>query len=352
MILNINSLFSEFIDRFLTIIQDEVEQNKATLVSGFLRAKILTTMDGVLSSDQDFLPLSAVVKSGLVNKEGKIAEPEEPQAKSILFFFDRERTLAQLLKLGLDQTQYSEIQQLILVTACQEATNQIISGSMKVFVTNLQSISNNEQQEQIRKLITDLATITLSRMIGALKFNGNSTSLSGDSIILLNRQRILFSEISRSEPGLMIPDEELTNPSNPEPALLSLSQRIMLLDELLPCLTLDLTLLSYDEVVEHQTKLNLLQLYCSILSMTKNDSWQVKAQWLYPGNTIQVGVDKVSLPNSISEIMDIITIELAKKHKACYQDALKKIQLIASHYEWDWYTWTRNQLPIISAQSA
>lgn len=123
MILNINGIYAEFVDRFLTIIQDDAAQNQATLVSGFLRAKILnSTVDKGLSVDQSFVPLSAVLKSGLVNKEGNISKLSlSEQARRILFSFDQERTLAQVVKIGLEPTHYTEAQQLILVTACQEA---------------------------------------------------------------------------------------------------------------------------------------------------------------------------------------------------------------------------------------
>ncbi len=155
--------------------------------------------------------------------------------------------------------------------------------------------------------------------------------------------------MSHSDLGLTIPDEELTAPLYPEPALLSLPQRVMMLDELLPNLALDPSLFSHDEELEYQAKRSLLQLYCTILAMTKNDSWQVKVQWLYPGATIQVGGQDISLPCSISGIIDIITTELAKKHKANYKEALDAVQTIAAEYESDWYTWIRNKLPIIGA---
>jgi hypothetical protein len=244
------------------------------------------------------------------------------------------------------------MQQIVLVTGFQEAINRIISGTLKKCVANLQYLSNGEHQELIRSLLKEMDATALKPLAKGIQFTNGSLTLTTESLVLLNRQRLLFSQMATACTNVTIPDEEFVAPQDPEPALLSLSQQVLLLDELVPTLALDTALLSHEEELEHQAKIRLLQLYATILAMTKNNSWQVKIQWLRAGDSIQVGSQDIALPSSVSEISNIISGELSKKHKANYKSTLLRVQTVAATYEHDWYTWTRNKLPYFCASAS
>jgi hypothetical protein len=349
MILNPNLIYAEFLDNFLTIIQDEEEKNKAILVSGFLRARLTGVTLGDGSSN---VPLSSVSKSNLIDRQGNFATAETSEAaERVIFFFDKKRTEAQLISIGVDCSLLSETQQLVFTTACQEAANRVIEGSLKVFIANLPNISNAVQQNLLLSFMQGMYITAFRALTPSIQFNSNSLDLTRESLLQINRERLQFLKLNTEESNVIFPDEELTGPIVPGPDMLSLSEQIKLHDELLPTVAIDPTLLYPEERLEHQAKLKLLQLYATILEMTKKDAWQVKAQWLRKGDAIQVGAQDIILPHSVSEIVHIMAGELSKKHKANYQDALMRVQSIAAAYNKDWYRWIRNMLPLVSASA-
>lgn len=350
MLLKLNAIYAEFIDNFLTIIQDEEEKNKATLVSGFLRARILSSKIGI---DNSAVSLSAVMKSGLVSQEGRFESAEnDEKAKHAVFTFDKARTQAQLVRVDFDCSQWTEMQQLTMVAVIQEAMNRIVATSLKPYLANLQHITDLEHQMLLRQLLQEMDVSALKQIAKQIHFNHGTLSLSPESLVLLNRKRHIFLTLAASEPALNIADDAFIAAENPVPALLSLSQQILFLDELLPALVLDASVLSQEEEQEQEIKLQLLLLYGKILAGTKENLWQVKAQWMRPGDSVSVGSNEVKLPASVSEIMNIISVELSKKHNANYKDALTRVRAVAQQYEQDWYTWIRNQLPYVAASAA
>lgn len=350
MLLKLNAIYAEFIDNFLTIIQDEEEKNKATLVGGFLRARILSSK---IRIDNSAVSLSAVMKSGLVNQDGTFESGEDGEkAKHAVFTFDKVRTQAQLDRVSVDYSKWTEIQQITMVAAIQEAMNRIVATSLKPYLANLQHIVDPGHQMLLRQLLQEMDVTALKQIAQHIHFNHGTLSLSPESLVLLNRKRHIFIALAASEEAVNIADDAFIAPEDPIPALLSLSQQILFLDELLPALVLDVSILSQEEEHEHETKLQLLLLYGKILAGTKENLWQVKAQWMRPGDSVSVGSNEVKLPASVSEIINIISAELSKKHKANYKDALTRVREVAQKYEQDWYTWFRNQLPYVSASAA
>ncbi|MDI1352140.1 MAG: hypothetical protein PSV35_05125 [bacterium] len=352
MILNTDQYYADFLDTFLAVIQDKKAKNAATLASGFLRSTHIALTVEKLGHDNSYIPISAVIKAGLVDEQGFILPKTNPRAKRAGLFFDQVRTLAALNQLSIPKEQFSEIQQIFFVTCCQEAINRMLTSSLGVFVENAANITNPMQQATILTLLKQIAIIAFGKTANAIKFNPGSTSLSPESILLIKRQKMLLQKMADDNSGIAIPDEELIAVSNERERGLSSHYRITILDELIPCLAMDPLFLTETEQKEHQAKFNLLKLHCSILSMTINDSWQVKAQWLKAGHPFDMGDTTVILPYSISTILKVIDVTHAKKHLADYSSALAEIQTIARKNHHDWYRWVRNQLPLISSSPA
>lgn len=352
MILKEALIYAEFLDHFLTIIQDKEEVDCATLGSGFLRSTKLSTIIGKISNDNSYIPLSALIKAGLVDERGSIVLSPNPRAERIGLFFDQDRTLGLLQQLGINPELLTEVQQLVLVTCFQEAANRMLNGSFRVFAQNGNNIEDPVQQETVLKILTRGGLIALGEVAAQIRFNPMDISLTPESLLLIKRKWIQSDKQAESTAGIDISDEYLQQPLLTEEAVLPLRDRIHILDELIPSLVIDASSLSVQEQMEHRAKLQLLSLHCTILSMTLNDRWQVKAQWLQPGAQVRVGEHLVTLPHSISTILGIIARTMAQKHRANYCSALVSIQQTAQLYQRDWYTWGRNQLPFISSSLA
>jgi hypothetical protein len=352
MILNVDLVYAEFLEHFLKVIQEEHARNEATLVSGFLRSEVLSLAIEKVCTDQSYIPLSSVIKAGLVDKSGAFCTRDEPRAERVKLYFDKVRTQGVLQQLGIDDSQFSEIQQLIFVTCCQEAVNRVITGPFRLFSENVDKLSKPSHQEQIIAVLKQMTLVTLGSLASALQFNPSDTSLSAESILVLKRKRVFFLNLAKENPGLDIPDEELTQ-YRAEPAVnLSAQERVKIYDELIPTLAIDPSVLNADEQLEHEAKLRLLKLHSIILAMTVNDEWQVKGQWLKQGSTVAMTEQTVKLPHSVSQILETISLVNEQKHRSSYRAALKRIQKIAKEYEQDWYTWGRNQLPLVCSSPA
>ena len=353
MILNVDLIYAEFLEHFLAVVQDEEAINVSTLASGFLRSEVLSTTIEKLSNNHSYIPLSAVKKAGLVDQHGTILTSQEnPRSARVKLYVDKIRTLAVLKQLGVDHEKLTEVQQLVLVTCCQEAINRVITGPFRAFSQNVSQISNPLHQVKIIEVIQHMSIVTLGGIAAQLNFNANDTSLSPETILRIKRRRSQFIEMAESNPGIEIPIEIFVDEIPAVAMSVSFKDRIALFDDLVPSLAIDLQFFKPNELLEHQSKLRLLKLQSAILSMTLDDQWRVKDQLLKPGTKIQLGDQSITLPNSISKIMAIIAETNAQRHKASYLDALKKIRRVAQSYEQDWYTWGRNQLPYICSSPA
>lgn len=352
MILKEDLIYAAFLDKFISIIEDEEATNRATLVSGFLQSNQVSLALESISHDINYIPLSAVINSGLIDDEGHfILENEALPSSKIGFFVDSARTKGQLRALGLEQNEWTQVQQLVFVTCCQEAVNQVLEGVFKVFYENITHVSD-AHRDTILHILKFMPTFGFSPIISKLHFNTHALTLRSETITAITAQRELFLEAADEAPEISIPDEELLAEAAPKVTAVSTQERIDILDELIPCLALDERQLSEEQTLERSAKLSLLRLHSNILSMTLNDQWQINRQWLRPGQNLVLGAASIALPHSISNILDIITSTRAQKNNANYLNALREIRSIAKSYEQDWYTWGRNQLPYIAASPA
>lgn len=352
MILKEDLIYASFLDKFISIIEDEAAKNRATLVSGFLQSNQVSFALEQITQDINYIPLSAVINSGLLDNEGRfILENNELPSTKIGLFVDIARTQGQLHALGLEQCEWTEVQQLVFVTCCQEAVNQVLEGIFKVFYENVTHVSDTHR-DTILHILKNMPTLGFSPIISKLHFETNALTLTSDTIAAITAQRELFLDASDEAHEIMIPDEELLAEELPKVTAVSTQMRIDILNELIPCLAVDEEQLNAEEALERSAKLSLLKLHSNILSMTLNDQWQINKQWLRPGRNIDLGSASIALPHSISNILDIITRTRTQKNNANYLNALRDIRSIAKSYEQDWYTWGRNQLPYISASPA
>ena len=208
MILNVDLIYAEFLEHFLAVVQDEEAINVSTLASGFLRSEVLSTTIEKLSNNHSYIPLSAVKKAGLVDQHGTILTSQEnPRSARVKLYVDKIRTLAVLKQLGVDHEKLTEVQQLVLVTCCQEAINRVITGPFRAFSQNVSQISNPLHQVKIIEVIQHMSIVTLGGIAAQLNFNANDTSLSPETILRIKRRRSQFIEMAESNPGIEIPIE-------------------------------------------------------------------------------------------------------------------------------------------------
>ena len=273
------------------------------------------------------------------------------RAQQVGFSIDKPRIQGALNELHAQERPFTEIQKLVFIASIQEACNRLRESSLKFFVANLGSISDLDTLTTINNQIKNIQATALASIAEQINFNPMDLSLTPESVLYVKRERARFKEASKINPGIEVSDEELPEPPIQHKSSISFSTQIQLLDELIPALALDSNILEESERSEHLAKLELLKLQSHILSMTMQDAWTVKYQWMYPGNIIDVGPKNVALPSSISQILKIISDALAQKHRASYLDAQHQIQQVALDYKADWYRWLRN-LTTFSASAA
>lgn len=356
--LNHPAIYTEFLNHFLTIIQDEEQKNTATLFSGFLRATSLVETVSSLNADLTYIPLSSVMKAGLIDRNFQFMRPENAdketvrRIKSIGFFFDKDRVNGALNELGVDKTQYTQIQQLILITACQEAKNRVLSGDFNRFAGNVANIEDDDGKTQVVQIIQLLDSMAFGNIKQAITFTPGTTHLTPEAIAIIENRRDESLEMAKSNNGTDIPEDQLGKVLSPITAKLPSSLLIDIYDELIPCMVINLNVLSEAQLIKHEAKFQLLKLHCTILSLTLNDLWQVKLQWMRQGQQVIVGEHLITLPHSISSILKSIEDAVAQKHLADYVLTLHEIQEIAKNYGQDWFTWSRNKLPLFQSSPA
>lgn len=337
--LNINTLYAEFLTHFLSIIQKEEERNAATLGSGFLRVTILATAMVNIAADNSYIPLSAAMKAGLVTVKGNFIPPDHPLTISSGLSFDRQRTQGQLDLLQIDYQIWTETQQLVFVACYQEAMNRVLQAELFASADQF----SGTLQETVTTLMKECGFTALAPIVTHLSFISGANTLTTEAINKLKQQRAAWYEQAQCTKELEIPEEILIRKEAlQQEYTVSLVDRITLLDELLPTLTQEIKALNYQAQLARASKLIVLKIYSTILSMTLRDCWQVKTQWLQPGTQVQIGQQAITLPHSISKIIEIIVSALAQKDQADYYAALKSIQQIAVDYKNSWYTWGRN----------
>ncbi len=343
---NIDKICSEFLDHFLTIIQDPDAINAATFFSGFLRANVLETNIIKKMSDQSlsYIPLSAVIKAGLVNEDGSFNGNNDARAQRVKFFIDKERVQGALEALKAENKPFTEMQKLALVTSIQEASNRLSEGPLKFFAANLQCISNEEAMNSIAQQIKDISARSLTPIMDKIDLNPMEWSLTPESILCIKEQQARFIEAGITSSEIEVPDDELPEPPTELKSSIPASTQIQILDELLPILAQDDATLEESARLEHKAKLELIHLQTKILAVTARDAWDVRYQWMYPGSMVDVGSKKITLPSSISQILKVITDTFSQKNNESYLEALNTIRQIAVDYENDWYRWGRNSL--------
>lgn len=72
MILKPDLVYAEFLKHFLDVIQNEESRNTATLFSGCLRSSVVSSFTKPLGINSSYLPLSSLIKAGLVDEHGMI----------------------------------------------------------------------------------------------------------------------------------------------------------------------------------------------------------------------------------------------------------------------------------------
>jgi hypothetical protein len=356
--LNHAAVYTEFLNHFLTIIQDEQQKNAATLFSGFLRATSLMDVVSSLNADLTFIPLSAVMKAGLVdnNFHFMVVDSNNQEmtrrVKSVGFFFDHARVQGAIQELGVNRDQFNPIQQLVLVTACQEAKNRVLSGDFKRFAGNVANIEDDDVKAQVLQIIQLLDSMAFGNIKQSILFIHGTIQLSPEAIAIIENRRDESLEMARNNFGTDIPEDQLGKVLCSGSLMLPPNTLIDIYNELIPNLAINLAILSQDQIKKREAKLQLLKLHCVILSLTLHDRWHVKVQWLHQGQHVVVGEHSITLPHSISSILKVIEETVAQKHNANYLVALKEIQEIARNHGHDWFVWSRNMLPLFKSSPA
>jgi hypothetical protein len=356
MILKVEAICAEFLEHFLTIIQDEEAQNNATLASGFLRSSALVGAIDKISYRMSFIPLSAAMKAGLIDaNDNFILDKDDDSEQSLRarrmgFSFDSDRVSAFLHQLGVKGSELNQKQQLVLTTSCQEAASRVINGSLRILTANPLNIINENHQQIVIDLITNLANMALGGIVGDIHFKLTDTHLLPDSFLHIKRHKELFLEMAKASQGIEILQTEkfLADASPPR---LSLTLISSILDELIVALIVDPQHVTPEKKVEHEAKLHLLKLYCTILSLTLEDSWKVNAQLINLGQQVAVGEKSITLPHSISQILDVIAKTMQQKQGADYSGALRSIQEIAQKHQDDLFVWARNHISFLRSSS-
>ncbi len=349
MILKPDLIYVEFLEHFLAVIQDEHARNAASMLSGCLRSTpVSRTTKNLLCKDSSYLPLSALIQSGCI-VDGMVSS--NAQAKRLQLFFDETRVQGALRKLGMDYTKYNHIQQIILVTCCQEASNRTLTGGFQLFAENAATILDKPKQTRILEMLGNLHVRALSSIVSKLHFDSD-LNLTPEAILAIKEQKDKFIELANTNSFMEIPDAELMAISGEDSTTVPAHERIPILNELSLLLTIDTECLTPSELLEHQAHIHLLKFHCSLLAMTYKDLWQVKAQWIATGTELVLGETRITLPYSISRILELIKSNKSKTTPGKYLSSLHEIQEIARTYEADWYTWTRNQVSFLASAPA
>jgi len=346
MILKPSLVYAEFLEHFLAVIQDENTRNAASMLGGCLRSTPVSNITkNLLCKDSSYHPLSAVIASGCVT-DGMIAS--NAQTKKLQLFFDDTRIQGALIRLGVDCARYTHIQQITLVTCCQEASNRVLTGDFQLFAENAATISNSSSQARVLDIVATLHVKALAGLMAKLQFTSDF-KLTEDSVLAIREQQKKFIEMAETNSMIDIPDTELMALCREIPTIVPEQERIQILNELTGLLAKDKELLNPSELLEHEAQLHLLKLHCTLLAITYKDLWQVKAQLISIGTELISGESRFVLPYSVSKIFDIIKSSKIKKTAGQHLLALQEIQGIARSYESDWYTWARNQVSFFAS---
>lgn len=345
MILKPELVYAEFLEHFIDIIEDESNRNDATLVSGCLRCTNVSSFIKPLCADHTYIPLSSVIAAGLVDESGNLLLSK---IETGFVFYDKSRVEAGVKQLYLESSSYSDIQKIIVLSACQEAVNRVLNGAFGALTRSTADTANPDLQQKVLSILKNISAEAFRRLKDKVSFKANSTRLAKTSVEALLLERNDFFVLSSKNPGLHFND--IIDEANiaVEPRGLLIKERIKILNELVPCLIKmkqDLTPIALKEL---EAQVNIIRIYSNILALSLTNSWQVKVQWVAVGEELNVGNKKVTLPYSVSKIMKIIKDKPLNSHV----NTLLQIQKVAREHKQDLYSWGRNQIPFFASAPA
>ena len=350
MILKPDLIYAEFLKHFVNVLQDEKMRDAASMASGCLRSPLIPSLMGDLLSkkERSYLPLSAVFESGCIVDGMITATPPVSQLK---LFFDEVRVQALLNSLDIDHKKYTHVQQILLTVSCQEAVNRVLNGDFKLFAENIANISDFSSQKRILELVSSMNVHALKDLISELHFT-DDFKLTETSTAAIKRQQEKFLALAEVNPSINVPEAEIYPLATPITNHIPVQDRIQILNELTLLLAKDKSTFSASELLEYEAHIHLLKIHSNLLAITYNDLWQVKVQLVSVGQEIVSEEVTIVLPYSISQIFDLIKGTKLTDTTGKYLTALKEIQSVATRYESDWYTWTRNHISFLASAPA
>ncbi len=334
-------LYIQFLEKFLSIIQDPEQVNMAIFYGGALRSQNLNQHIPNLSHTATYLPLSSTQLAGLIHEKTGNFMQRSALVDKLHFSFDACRVNEAAKHAGLSPLYNNDTQRLIFVACFQEACNQTNEQDtnlpkLRANIINLMEPLGHEQFSKINHLMQNFALEALA-LSKAHPITFENKRLSQKSIRDI-QQAIdhlkLSAHIVNETNSFEIDDTLLTEEPVTFNTRKETAQRIADLDQLIACLSIDSHDLHPDALREHQAKLFLLRYQYCILHQTERKGWTPNFQ----------KNKHDTIPTDILKHLDYI--ERAHNNEITYTQALCESRTISRAYLDSWtrraYAWFFN----------